>query len=713
MSLRWSILIILLLVVPSIAEARGERSTQEVPFAITSITGEELSSSGISDLSKINNYGALPASTITNRGFNNPQITIRGIGSSQSQSIVDGTPLRAAPGAGNFPLFDIDQVEVLKGPQGTLYGRRAVNIVVPKIIRGDLSNHLPNLDNLETHYPGSSAAYDTYHAYFNTGDGPNNYNPFFDTDLARSMFSGDLAFAANQYNRWGQTYSGLTFDDLYFFKKGGSQPTGPRLWPTAYLYEPNKWVEYKDADYPNDPLYPKKGSSGKASTARKALGSLLGMVGSSLNLSKDEASAQWGLIETGFRRKDGAESAWDVAAGDHENVVVAVIDSGLDLTHIDGPRYVWTNSDEIAGNGIDDDSNGYVDDIHGWNFYSETNNITDDSGHGTFVAGIIAAKTNNGEGMAGINPGARIMPLKVLNREGKSRILAVYRAIRYAVDNGARVINLSLGGEGITRLEQIGINYAYAMGCIVVVAAGNEDGDIAHHGPPGARRAFSVAAMDMDGNPRESSNHGLNVAVIAPGQSIYSLTAKEGNRDGKFMPVVAGKYFRSSGTSFSAPFVTGTASLIWSKYPDLSNRMVEDMILQSAKDIQDQGWDPYTGYGLLDAHGALTQNPRELLVPRVTEVFLNKEKNRIASVDLYGVIRGNLDHYMVSMGRGSDPKKWQIVYGPATTPVDFQLISRIDGVHFAKGSQWTVRVDAVDRQQQTKSIKILISKDTG
>ncbi len=181
MSNRWSILIILLLVVPSIAEARNKRSTQDVPLAITSITGGELSSTGISDLSKINNYGALPASTFTDIASNTPQITLRGTGSLQSQTVVNGTPLRAAPGAGNFPLFDIDQVEVLKGPQGTLYGRRAVNIVVPKIIRGNLNNHLPNLDNLETHYPGSSAAYDTYHAYFNTGDGPNNYNPFFDT----------------------------------------------------------------------------------------------------------------------------------------------------------------------------------------------------------------------------------------------------------------------------------------------------------------------------------------------------------------------------------------------------------------------------------------------------------------------------------------------------------------------------------------------------
>jgi len=387
---------------------------------------------------------------------------------------------------------------------------------------------------------------------------------------------------------------------------------------------------------------------------------------------------------------------------------VAVIDSGLDLTHADGPRYVWTNPDEIATNGIDDDQNGYVDDINGWNFVSETNDITDDHGHGTFVAGIIAAKTNNGEGIAGINPGARIMPLKVLNGTGKSRILAVYRAIRYAVDNGARVLNLSLGGRGITKLEQVGINYAYAMGCIVVVAAGNEDGDVAEHGPPGARRAFSVAAINMDDKPRGSSNYGLNVAVAAPGHSIYSLTAKKGVRDGIFMPIIPGQYFRASGTSFSAPFVAGTASLIWSRFPDLSNRMIEDMILQSTKDIHKPGWDPQTGYGLLDGYEALKQDPGALLAPRITEVYINKVKRSISSVDVYGVIRGNLDHYVVRVGRGKKPGKWETVHGPVTTPVDHRLISRINGIYFSKGDQWSIRVDAVDRNKRTKSVLIVI-----
>lgn len=697
---------------------RGER-IDDVPIAVTGVNSELIESSGTVDIAKLNRITIQPFTGGNSQNSPGQAVSIRGVGgiqSSTSLTYINGMPKRPLPDTTGFPLFDIDRVEVLRGPQATLYSRNTISGIIPKTTRTD--------SWWVTTDPGASGAYgDTRPAqndYGNYVPGINYVsgdNPFVVTPGNGFVdFSGienwDLNFAMERYNWWGTTYGRVEWGDIYSSDTGYGKSADSRLWPGfAWANEGNKWVEYKSGGYPDDPLYPEQGSSGKTSSARKAIGGFLGMIGSPVELNKEEASAQWGLPETGFRRLGNNNSAWDVITGDRKNVLVAVIDSGLDLTHADGPKYVWTNPDEIAGNGIDDDSNGYVDDIHGWNFVSESSDITDDHGHGTFVAGIIAAKTNNGEGISGINPGARIMPLKVLNHEGKSRILSVYRAIRYAVDNGARVINLSLGGKGVTRLEQIGINYAYAMGCIVVVAAGNESGDINRQGPPGARRAFSVSAMDMDGKPRESSNHGLNVAVAAPGQSIYSLAANKGNRDGKFMPMMGGEYFRASGTSFSAPFVAATASLIWSKYPDLSNRMVEDMILQSAKDIYDKGWDTHTGYGLLDGHGALSQNPNQLLVPRVTEVYVNKEKRRVSSVDVYGVIRGNLDYYTVSVGRGDDPDAFKKVYGPVSDPVDYRLISRIDGIHFERGDSWTIKVDAVDKNKQIKSIRVLISKD--
>jgi hypothetical protein len=221
---------------------------------------------------------------------------------------------------------------------------------------------------------------------------------------------------------------------------------------------------------------------------------------------------------------------------------------------------------------------------------------------------------------------------------------------------------------------------------------------------------LSIGALDVEGAPIITSNRGLNVALAAPGEEIYSLTAKKGARDGIFMPLIPGDYFRAGGTSFSSPMVAGTASLIWARDPDLSNRQVEDMILQGAQDIHSEGWDPRTGYGRLDAYGALMQKPNALLAPRITEVFVNKVKGRIASVDLYGVIRGNLDHYTVFVGRGEKPKQWQPAYGPSSGQLEYQLIGRIDGRYFAKGSKWTIRLEAVDKNQQAKRVQVLVSK---
>jgi hypothetical protein len=682
---------VLVLALPTVADARRGQSLQEVPVAVSAFSGESLESLGQTDMADaIKSYSIVPSYQGSASGIHSPT-HIRGVQSGvqsiRTLAMLDGMP--------------IEQVEILRGPQGTLFGSRASSA---SIIRGVDSN-------------GNAVI--NIRKPFDTNSNPNYLSDrkladrFIEDNTTKWLYPSAISYPyTNAYENFRKDYSNnLTWEEVTRWLNEQEEGT---LTFTFYTKEGNKIVIQMQDSYPNDPLYPREGQ-GKTDTARKVLGSLLSVIDAPVAVSKDMAKAQWGLPETGFHRRGKGQSAWDLATGEEKNVIVAVIDSGLDLKHKDRPQYVWTNADEIPDNGIDDDYNGYVDDVHGWNFYSETNDITDNGGHGTFVAGIIAAKTNNGEGIAGINPGAQIMPLKVLNKDGETRILAVYRAIRYAVDNGARVLNLSLGGKGkgITRLEQLGINYAHAMGCIVVVAAGNQGKDITRYGPPGARRAFSVASMDMDGKPRQASNRGLNVAVTAPGQSIYSLAATDGNRNGKFMPYIVGDYFRSNGTSFAAPFVSGAASLIWSKYPNLSNRVVEDMILQSATDVHDTGWDAYSGYGLLNGYGALKQNPNELLVPRITEVYVNQEKRRIHSVDLYGVVRGNLDHYTVWVGRGKNPSKWQQVQGPVKTPVEYRLIGRIDGAYFKKGSKWTVRLDAVDRQQRTKRIQVLVAKDKG
>ena len=162
------------------------------------------------------------------------------------------------------------------------------------------------------------------------------------------------------------------------------------------------------------------------------------------------ADDQWAIKQVGFT--GGADSAWSLAGTDLEPVNVAVIDTGLDWHHLDvDAENIWRNEGETPYNNIDDDGNGYVDDVIGWNFFGRNGDAWDHDGHGTMVAGIIAARRGNGVGIAGINPAARIMVLKGVNNFGHTRASYVAEAIKYAADNGARIINMSLAGTGSDR----------------------------------------------------------------------------------------------------------------------------------------------------------------------------------------------------------------------------------------------------------------------
>ena len=170
---------------------------------------------------------------------------------------------------------------------------------------------------------------------------------------------------------------------------------------------------------------------------------------------------QWGLQRIGFLPPGTGASAWDIESGGTP-VIVAVIDSGIDFFHPDLERHnIWQNPGEEL-NGKDDDGNGYVDDLIGWNFIDDNNNPWDQAGHGTHISGVIAAARGNGAGIAGINSGAQIMPLKALNFLGRGRSVAIAEAIYYAVRNGARVINISFGGEHVSVIEKKAIDHAVA-----------------------------------------------------------------------------------------------------------------------------------------------------------------------------------------------------------------------------------------------------------
>jgi subtilisin family serine protease len=411
---------------------------------------------------------------------------------------------------------------------------------------------------------------------------------------------------------------------------------------------------------------------------------------------------QWGLHAIGFTPKFDPESAWHLFDSSKKNVVVAIIDSGLDLEQPDGPKFLWTNTKEIADNGKDDDNNGYIDDIHGWNFLDDNNDLTDYKGHGTIVAGIIAAQTNNGVGIAGINPGAQIMVLKVTDEKGKANNLNIYRALRYAADNGARVINISLGAKGVSRLEQMGINYAFNKGSLIIIAAGNQSQDIKKYGPPASRRALTVAAADTKGSRIWFSNNGVNVGLIAPGEHIYSLYSKDSPWHGPSF-IKERICYPSTGTSFSAPIVSAVASLIFAKDPRLTNREVEDILLDSAEDWESEGWDHYTGAGFLDARKALKKSAKGILTLRFMDLVVNRDKKKkVSSVELFAIMRGDIASYSVSLGKGLKPKKWDVIYESSVPLSSDEFFYRIDKELVKRGKHWNVRISLKDKHGKTK-----------
>ncbi|MFC1510585.1 S8 family serine peptidase [Candidatus Omnitrophota bacterium] len=469
---------------------------------------------------------------------------------------------------------------------------------------------------------------------------------------------------------------------------------------------------------PNDPLYlqldEKKtklfGVLGGSSRGPVVMGGKAGSILEREPKKGLELKDQWGIKAIGFTPLSDPDSAWNMVDSRQENVVVAVIDSGLDMTHPDSPQYIWTNSDEIPDNKIDDDANGFIDDVHGWNFIDNTNDLRDFKGHGTFVTGIIAAKTNNGMGIAGINPGAIIMPLKVANKEGEALNLNIYRAIHYAVDQGARVINISLGGRSVSTLEQAAINYAHQEGVFVTIASGNTGEYMGNIGPASADHGFAVGAIDYDMVRSTISSVGPNNALMAPGEEIISLRSIDSFNKRAFSEENPERlYFRQSGTSFSAPMVAATASLLLVKNAQLTNVEIEDILTGTATDIDDKGWDDMTGAGILNPLRALQSADQEFLSIKITHVRKNMDKNKkVVSVDLFGTVRGDFKEFSVEVGKGKRAKRFKRVAGPFTAVADHSWIARIDK-DFIRGSKdWVVRLNVIDAGGNARTAKMLL-----
>jgi subtilisin family serine protease len=306
-------------------------------------------------------------------------------------------------------------------------------------------------------------------------------------------------------------------------------------------------------------------------------------------------SSEWGL--TAIR----APEAWDVTTGSPQ-VMVAVVDTGIDASHPDLSPNLWTNPGESGAgrdtNGLDDDGDGLVDDVHGWDFVDGDAQPDDGNGHGTHVSGTIAARGDDGVGVAGVTWSTAIMPLRVLGNDGSGYVSDVVTAYAYAASSGARVVNASLGGGSYSRAEHDAI--AAAPNTLFVVAAGNDgaDDDAAPEYPCDYDLAnvVCVAASDRDDTLASFSNYGTtNVDLAAPGVDIVSTWP-------------GGRYVLLDGTSMATPHVTGAAALLLAHDGGLTVAGLRAALLSSAHPVPALAGRVATG-GRLDAAAALAVPP--------------------------------------------------------------------------------------------------------
>ena len=354
----------------------------------------------------------------------------------------------------------------------------------------------------------------------------------------------------------------------------------------AALYAADPNVEYAQPDYelkasltPDDPFYSSSG------TWQQTYGDL------------------WGLHIT------DAGTAWDTSTG--AGIVVAIIDTGIDYDHPDIVANMWTNPNEIPGNGIDDDGNGFVDDVFGWNFVSNTNDPMDDFGHGTHVAGTVAAVGDNGIGVVGMAFGARVMAVKGLDQRGVGYTSQLASAVLYAAENGADVLNNSWGGfsfnlaTGQNSALRDAVETASALGVVVVASAGNAATNVNYQEPAGYPTVIAVGASDYLDERASFSNVGTHLSVVAPGVDVLSLRSSISPVD-TYGQIVASRYLRLNGTSMASPHVAGLGALLLSAQPSLTPDEVRWHIELNADQpgypgYEGQLFNPALGYGRINA----------------------------------------------------------------------------------------------------------------
>ncbi|MCE1164736.1 MAG: S8 family serine peptidase [Bacteroidetes bacterium] len=316
--------------------------------------------------------------------------------------------------------------------------------------------------------------------------------------------------------------------------------------------------------------------------------------------------------------------AWEIEQGSAD-LIIAILDSGVEDISPDLKGRIWINNKEIPDNGIDDDGNGYIDDYKGWDFAYDDNNTHDGFGHGTNIASVIGANINNSYGFAGINGKSKLMICKNLSDNNTGEYEWWAKSIKYAADNGAKVINMSEGGDDFSKVLKTAVDYAVMRGVFLAAAMMNK-GDGNNYYPAAYNGVFAVGATDSDGRRCRrfswggGSCYGKHISVVAPGNKIYGLEYTD--------PYVFDTYW--SGTSQSTAIVSGLASLLFSQDKTRSAEDVKTIIKETARDrtgdlSEDKpGWDMYMGWGRVDCFLALTYNNENLR----TSIDKNKVNDR-------------------------------------------------------------------------------------
>ena len=337
--------------------------------------------------------------------------------------------------------------------------------------------------------------------------------------------------------------------------------------------------------------------------------------------------------------------AWDIEQG-NPNIIVATLDSGLFVNHQEFNGRIWANPTETF-DGTDSDGNGLVDDVNGWSYFDDTNNISDVNGHGTNVTGIIGANGNNGIGYAGIDWNCKLMTLKVLDDSGSGFYSWWSDAIHYAVDHGANVINMSLTGSNPSSVLENAMNYAFNNNVVVIVATGNSNGAIGY--PAAYPTAIAIGATDTQDNRANpfawggGSNYGPEIDLVAPGNRIYGLNPDDDTNFSWYW----------SGTSQATPHVTGVASLLLAQNQNLTPNEIKTILQDTADDqvglaTEDiAGFDNYYGHGRLNAHQALLQGTANTndLENKLFSVYPNPVTNDILHINNLNTI----ENYKISI----------------------------------------------------------------